>query len=571
MHIFKNWSRQIVRVVPIAVLALIIIMVLAIPVQATSVPGTINYQGYLTDSGGKAVNATLSMTFSIYDVPSGGSALWTETQSSVTVANGLFNVILGSVTNIDPAILKGSSYLGVKVGSDAEMTPRQQLTSVAYALRSYSSMDADKLGGKDASAYVLAGQAYVKSAGDTMTGLLLVQPASGDAIHGFTSSAIGVYGNSNTNTGVVGSSSSGNGIAAFSDSATNGSGLVAGNNHSGNYGHVGTLSEGVLGHSDSGDGVHGTSTSGSGVSGVTASGNGVYGEASINGGYGVAGRNTASGGDGVHGTSTSGSGVSGTTSTGNGVYGEAGSNGGVGVAGKNTHFGSFGQIGGFDGVYGESVNSTGIFGKSTNAYGVMGSGPTGVNGSGNIGVNAYGTTYDFYAEGPGANYGPFTGSHDVKLAADFPKDYKKGLIVSATGETLARTDDGETNFSSTLLTAHLAGQAKDKKVFGVLISEGPLPKGHWYQAKDGERFGIVNALGEGRVWVTNINGDIAAGDYITTSDISGYGQMQDDDLVHSYTLGKATENVDWSKVTDTIKFNGKIYKAYAIAVVYTSG
>ena len=73
------------------------------------------------------------------------------------------------------------------------------------------------------------------------------------------------------------------------------------------------------------------------------------------------------------------------------------------------------------------------------------------------------------------------------------------------------------------------------------------------------------------MWVTNINGDIQAGDYITTSAIAGYGQKQADDLLHSYTLGKATENVDWSKVTETVEFNGQTCKAYPIAVVYTSG
>ena len=31
------------------------------------------------------------------------------------------------------------------------------------------------------------------------------------------------------------------------------------------------------------------------------------------------------------------------------------------------------------------------------------------------------------------------------------------------------------------------------------------------------RVGTVNALGEGRVWVSNSNGEIEAGDYLTTS------------------------------------------------------
>jgi hypothetical protein len=101
--------------------------------------------------------------------------------------------------------------------------------------------------------------------------------------------------------------------------------------------------------------------------------------------------------------------------------------------------------------------------------------------------------------------------------------------------------------------------------------ESPLPENHWYEKKSGERFGAINALGEGRVWVSNFNGDIHAGDYITTSVVPGYGQLQDDDLLHSYTLGKATETVDWSSLKDTIEFNGHTYKIYLIAVVYTSG
>jgi len=111
----------------------------------------------------------------------------------------------------------------------------------------------------------------------------------------------------------------------------------------------------------------------------------------------------------------------------------------------------------------------------------------------------------------------------------------------------------------------------DKKVLGVLVSESPLPEDHWYKENEGERFGIVNALGEGRVWVSNRNGNIQAGDYITTSNIAGYGQMQDDDLLHSYTLGKSIEDIDWDSVEETVEHNGEMFKVYLMAVVYASG
>lgn len=61
------------------------------------------------------------------------------------------------------------------------------------------------------------------------------------------------------------------------------------------------------------------------------------------------------------------------------------------------------------------------------------------------------------------------------------------------------------------------------------------------------------------------------GDYITISNIPGYGQKQDNDLLQGYTVGKAIENIDRENVTDTIKYNGREYKVYLIRCIYTSG
>jgi hypothetical protein len=97
----------------------------------TAVPQTINYQGYLTDSSGTPINGIVQMTFSIYDVETGGTPLWSETQS-VTVNNGIYNVNLGAVNPIN-LLFDTQYYLGIQVETDAEMTPRQPFTSVGYA------------------------------------------------------------------------------------------------------------------------------------------------------------------------------------------------------------------------------------------------------------------------------------------------------------------------------------------------------------------------------------------------------------------------------------------------------
>jgi hypothetical protein len=110
------------------------------------VPHMINYQGVLTDptTGGPIPDNSYSITFTIYSVATGGTALWTEVQN-VSTTGGRFNVLLGSVNPIPPTVFSGGNcYLGVKVETDAEMTPRKRMVSVGYALKSH---DADKVGG----------------------------------------------------------------------------------------------------------------------------------------------------------------------------------------------------------------------------------------------------------------------------------------------------------------------------------------------------------------------------------------------------------------------------------------
>jgi hypothetical protein len=130
-----------------------------------AIPTLINYQGYLTDSGGNPIDGTVSIVFSIYSTATGGSPVWTETHSSVTINDGLFSVLLGSLNPINTSHLTGTRYLGITVGSDPEMVPRQQIVSVAYALLSDEANNANTLDGMDSNAFVAV-------AGDTMAGAL---------------------------------------------------------------------------------------------------------------------------------------------------------------------------------------------------------------------------------------------------------------------------------------------------------------------------------------------------------------------------------------------------------------
>jgi hypothetical protein len=209
--------------------------------------------------------------------------------------------------------------------------------------------------------------------------------------------------------------------------------------------------------------------------------------------------------------------------------------------------------------YSIADNSAGVIGRAS------GTGANGVMGIGNLGA-----TYDFYAAGDAANYGPFTGAHD-SLMKDPIDGIKPGMVVCFTGEVVKKiNEDGSLSLSTTLPAIRITDTDKDKTVFGVFVKQMAFRTDHWYKPKKGEMLAIVNALGEGRVLVTNINGEIQAGDFITTSSVPGYAAKQDDDILHSYTLAKVTENIDWKSIKEYISKDGKKYKACLVAATYVS-
>jgi hypothetical protein len=117
-------------------------------VEGMAVSPLLSYQGRLVNptTGAPMADGSYTFTFRIYNVESGGAELWTELKD-ITVTNGLFSHQLGSVTPLPSSIFTGQNlWLGIKVNTDAEATPRQRLVPVAYAM--YSD-NADRLDGQD--------------------------------------------------------------------------------------------------------------------------------------------------------------------------------------------------------------------------------------------------------------------------------------------------------------------------------------------------------------------------------------------------------------------------------------
>jgi len=94
------------------------------------------------------------VTFAVYRDQEGGAPLWSETQSVDVDAAGKVSVVLGAIEKIPMEIFSSGEarWLGVQRLPEAEQ-PRILLASVPYA---FKAGDADTLGGKPLSAFVLA-------------------------------------------------------------------------------------------------------------------------------------------------------------------------------------------------------------------------------------------------------------------------------------------------------------------------------------------------------------------------------------------------------------------------------
>ncbi|GMU86843.1 MAG: hypothetical protein AMXMBFR48_20840 [Ignavibacteriales bacterium] len=99
-------------------------------------PSTLSLQGVLRDQTGAAVSdGNYTLVFNIYSAATGGSSIWSETQNSVPVVNGVFSVRLGSVTSFGSLNFTQQYWVGIRVGSSGatELSPRIELTAVPYA------------------------------------------------------------------------------------------------------------------------------------------------------------------------------------------------------------------------------------------------------------------------------------------------------------------------------------------------------------------------------------------------------------------------------------------------------
>ena len=122
---------------------------------SATVPAAMKYSGTLTDINNKPLTGTVGVTFLLYKDQTGGAPLWMETQNVQADKSGHYSVLLGATSHGLPseAFSGGEArWLAVQVSGAPEQS-RVALVSVPYALKA---QDAETIGGRPASAFMLA-------------------------------------------------------------------------------------------------------------------------------------------------------------------------------------------------------------------------------------------------------------------------------------------------------------------------------------------------------------------------------------------------------------------------------
>ena len=206
-----------------------------------------------------------------------------------------------------------------------------------------------------------------------------------------------------------------------------------------------------------------------------------------------------------------------------------------------------------------------------------------------IGGGDYGTTsYDYgrvraYIDtnNNGGNL-TFTGQHRA-VVENIPLSdslIHEGLIVSAKNNRYVKLNgitigSNAITINESVPLVTLSNVAYDKSCFGVLSSaEDPDVRedriGNFVttgKKEKGDYRCFINSVGEGAMWVTDTNGPLESGDYITTSNVAGYGQKQDDDILHNYTVAKITMDCDFAPVIQPIQ---RIKQSNVVEIHYTA-
>lgn len=174
----------------------------------------------------------------------------------------------------------------------------------------------------------------------------------------------------------------------------------------------------------------------------------------------------------------------------------------------------------------------------------------------------------------------FTGKHRCVIQTRKANNNKKdfiGKIVISTGRYCNLKNTAKLDMDEAIPIVKLSEKANDKRVFGVIGGFDEHGKFHigniQFHQPSGRNRAVVHSVGEGCIYVCDINGPLENGDYITTSVIPGFGMRQNSPFLMNTTVAKVTCDCGFdekSKVYECrrIKWKGTFVKVALVGCTY---
>lgn len=480
--------------------------------------------GVFVPANGQPVGPVETVTLAIYADEKGGAPLWQETQTVTVDAEGRYAVLLGASQNDGlPLELFDSGearWLGRRFDRPGEHEQaRVLLASVPYALKAG---DADTLGGRPSSAYALSG-ASVGTRAATSDGTVAGPQTAG------TTNFIGKFVTP----------------VDVGDSAMYESGGRVGVNT------TAPLDAMHVRFSDSGGTMTGYAVQNLGASAFSYSGMLFYDQ---NGALGqFQGFNNSTHEYRINNIATGG--------TINFMIGSSSkfkveNNGVVDVSPTDTA----GKL-----IIGPTVGGSTFSGN----LGVTG------DGAGGQGValfdltSADGTLVRFRRNGATqgtidvaagvVSYNAFTGSHYART----DETVERGMLVSLTGKN-GRLEDKPG--SEIIYGITKSRRANDPAILGAYLARqnpnavdlGETANPH-----------LVEAVGNGEMWVVETGRDLVAGDYLISSGVAGHAMTDPGTFEVSYIVARVAEPINWKQVTTTVPGpDGREHKRALVSVFF---
>ena len=180
----------------------------------------------------------------------------------------------------------------------------------------------------------------------------------------------------------------------------------------------------------------------------------------------------------------------------------------------------------------------------------------------------------------------FTGQHRCSTTfecTDHIMESFIGKIVVSTGQYMDIYNETRIRMNEAIPVVSLCIEEFDQRVFGVVSGfensnsdSREFKLGHLSFVLEKDKVSnkvMVNSVGEGGIWVCDVNGAFTNGDYITTSRVDGYGMRQKSKQQFNYTVAKITCDCNFYiqselYTCEEFEYKGISYKKAFVGCVY---